>query len=287
MRQAIFDMLFNRMARDETVSLVISDMGLGLIERFQEAYPDRFINVGIAEHSMIGVAAGLCNVGYRVVTYTLSQFYLRAFEAVRNEVGLNGAPIVMLGSSTGYENGPLGGTHTPLDDWGALKAIPGIDIYCPSSVAYAETLIDKVLDTNRPAYIRIPKGGFHHPATKRDMALYVGIARNVLLVSYGSTVQACLEAQERDPRLSVLVVNKLSPIDMDAAWEALRGFKHAFVVEDHFGNTGLYGSICGLAGACPNVISLAPSSYDLKIGSQAYMNAMAGIDVEGILRAVV
>lgn len=289
MRSAIFNALFERMAVDPSIYYLTADMGLGLVERFADAYPDRYINVGIAEQNLIGVAAGLSNLGFRPICYTVSNFFQRAFEQIRDEVGMHGYPLVMIGTTCGFDNSYLGPTHQVLDDWGSIKAIPGIDIYCPSSVAYAETLLDKVLDANRPAYIRIPKGGFKQPETKRDMALYVGIARNVLLVSYGSTVQACLEAQERDPRLSVLVVNKLNPIDRTALSEALATFGHAVVVEDHFGETGLYGSICGIIAAEQiwiNTRSLSPSSYDLKVGSQAYMNAMAGIDVEGILRAV-
>ena len=82
MRTIIFDALFDRMRTDKRLFMLTADMGFNLVERFKEAYPDRFVNVGIAEQNMVGIAAGLCNAGFRPFCYTISNFYLRAFERI-------------------------------------------------------------------------------------------------------------------------------------------------------------------------------------------------------------
>jgi transketolase len=266
MRAAIFDALFARMATDPTVFFLTADMGLGIVERFEQAYPDRYANVGIAEQNLIGVAAGLCNAGFKPVTYTVSQFYLRAFEQVRNEIGINGAPIVMLGTTEGYDNAPLGPSHHAIDDWGVLKAVPGLDIYCPSSVAYAETLVDQVLAGGRPAYIRIAKGS-GVPAVYQCLGDYeymVGL--DPLFVTYGGTLPGdCLATVYVHSPAALLILNKLSPLSANIT-QVLKRHRRIIVLEDQFSHIGLYSDICQMQ-LDAEIISLSPSQFDLTVGT--------------------
>src|SRR3954470_1155220 len=90
MRGQILDAVFNRMATDPDVFFVTGDMGINLVEKFEEAYPERYANVGIAEQNMVGVSAGLANLGYRPFAYTISNFAVhRCFEQIRNDIGLH------------------------------------------------------------------------------------------------------------------------------------------------------------------------------------------------------
>ncbi|HEY3798094.1 MAG TPA: transketolase C-terminal domain-containing protein [Caulobacteraceae bacterium] len=291
MRGQIIDAIYERMAANPDIFFVTADMGINLIEKFEETYPDRFANVGIAEQNMVGVSAGLANLGYRPFAYTISNFAIhRCFEQIRNEIGIHGYPITLLGTSTGYDNAPLGPTHHIIDEWGALKGIPGIDIYCPSSVIYAGALIDKILSAGRPAYVRIPKGEFKTPDSTDDFVKLPGASSDVLLVSYGTPAQTCLQAQEKDPRLSVLVVNKLRPLDDEAIAAALAPHDQIYVVEDHFPSSGLYGSLCEVIAGHPikgRLRSLAPRDYTLDVGtSPAFFHQKYGIDLAGLTRAM-
>ena len=160
MRGRKIDTIFAQMKTNPDVFFLTADMGISLVEKFGEEYPDRYTNVGIAEQNLIGVSAGLANLGYRPFAYTISNFVIhRCFEQIRNDIGLHGYPITLLGTSTGYDNAPLGPTHHIIDEWGILKSVPGIDIYCPSSLSYAAKLVERILHAGRPAYVRIPKGG--------------------------------------------------------------------------------------------------------------------------------
>src|SRR4051812_3739994 len=105
MRAQILDALFERMAQDEEIYFLTADMGINLVEKFGDKYPNRYANVGIAEQNLVGVSAGLCNLGYRPFGYTISNFAVhRCFEQIRNEIGIHHLPITLLGTSTGYDN---------------------------------------------------------------------------------------------------------------------------------------------------------------------------------------
>ncbi len=122
MRTIFFELLKSGMRTDPSLFLVTADMGLGLVEPFQQEFPDRFINVGIAEQNMAGVCAGLCNIGFRPLCYTISNFLVeRCFEQLRNDVCLHDYPVTFIGTSTGFDNGNLGPTHHVVDDIGCVK----------------------------------------------------------------------------------------------------------------------------------------------------------------------
>lgn len=291
MRTQIIDTIFARMATNSDIFFLTADMGINLVEKFAEKYPDRFLNVGIAEQNLIGVSAGLANIGFRPFTYTISNFAVhRCFEQIRNEIGIHDYPVILLGTSTGYDNAPLGPTHHILDDWGSIKAIPEIDIYCPSSVAYAGTLVDRLIGISRPAYVRIPKGAFKTPSSTEHFVTLPGEKSETVLVSYGAPVQECLAAQTKDSSLSVIVVNRLRPLEDDKVIDALAHYKRIFVVEDHFPSCGLYGSLCQIVvqhNLPFRMHSLGPQDYTLEVGtSNEFFHRKYGIDSESILQAV-
>lgn len=291
MRGQIIDSIFGQMEINPNVFFLTADMGINLVEKFEEKYPDRYANVGIAEQNLIGMSAGLANLGYRPFAYTISNFLIhRCFEQIRNDVVLHNYPVTLIGTSTGYDNSPLGPTHHSIDEWGTLKSIPGIDIYCPSSVSYAAKLIERVLDAGRPAYIRIPKGEYKEPASDEHIIKLIGKSREVLLVSYGNLAQKCIEAQTFDPTISVLIINRLRPLDENILIQALGPHDRIYVIEDHFPQSGLYGSLCEFVVRNPikgRIISIAPKSYIFEVGtSPDYFYEKNGLDVTSILETV-
>ena len=291
MRQKIINSIFEKMSEDEKLFFLTADMGINLVEKIGESFPDRFLNVGIAEQNLIGVSAGLVNTGYRPFAYTISNFAIhRCLEQIRNDVVLHNYPVTILGTSTGYDNPPLGPTHHIIDEWGVLKAIPQIDIYCPSTAAYADKLVERILEANRPAYVRIPKGEFNFPNSDEHLVKLQGEENEILLVSYGAPSQSCIEVQKIDPSASVLIVNRLRPLDENVLVKVLSPHSRIYVVEDHFPNSGLYGSLCQfiLENECSaRPISLAPRNYEFSVGRSAdYFHKHYGIDVAGIIKSI-
>lgn len=291
MRNNIITSLIHEMEKDESIFFLTADMGINLVEKIEERFPNRFANVGIAEQNMIGVAAGLANLGYKPFVYTISNFVIhRCFEQIRNDVILHQYPITLMGTSTGYDNSPLGPTHHIIDDWGCLRGFPGIDIYCPGTVTYAEILIKKVLLEGKPAYIRIPKGEFKDPTSTEDFVLVAGGSDKILLMSYGSPAQECLKVMEENPDVSVLIFNKLRPIDEASLQQILLKYERFFIVEDHFAATGLYGIVCEFCmkhRIYKDVISIAPDHYAFEVGkNNGYFHDKFGISAQRLLKQV-
>ncbi|MCW3105825.1 MAG: tktC [Segetibacter sp.] len=260
----------SEMEKNESIFFLTADMGINLVEKIEKKFPKRFANVGIAEQNLIGVASGLANQGFRPFVYTISNFVIhRCYEQIRNDVVLHKYPITLMGTSTGYDNAPLGPTHHIIDDWGALRNIPNIDIYCPGSVSYARILVSKIIANNRPAYIRIPKGEFQKPDSERDMVLIEGNSKSTLLISYASPAQECIKAQENNPELSVLIFNKLRPVDAGVLQNILSTFDKLVVIEDHFASSGLYGMLCEFCMThqiFKRIKSIAPTDYIFEVG---------------------
>ncbi len=277
------------MAQDSMLFFLTADMGINLVEPIEAAFPERFINVGIAEQNLIGVAAGLCNAGFRPIAYTIGNFLTeRCYEQIRNDVALHGYPVILLGASAGFDNAPLGPTHHLIDDWGSLRNLAGVDIYAPASVEFAGSVLDRVLARQRPAYIRVAKGSPSIPRSDDDVVYLPGAERGALLISYGSLAMECVKAQAAHGDASVLILNRVHPLDAQTIVPYLRAHERAVVVEDHFGHSGLYGSLCQLAMeqrlACVIESAAPPAAYDLVVGtSAASYHRRYGLDAEGIL----
>jgi len=159
-------------------------------------------------------------------------------------------------------------------------------------VEFASSVLDRVLDANRPAYIRIAKGS---PTIANSDDVVVdrpGNGNGPLLVSYGALATECLKAQELLPDLSVLILNKIHPVDMAALTPHFTRHDRALVVEDHFGHSGLYSSLCQAVmelGIHCRILSVAPPlAFDLVVGASAatYLRR-GGLDAAGIVRRAI
>lgn len=294
MRNTFFDLLFEKMASDGDIFVLAADMGLGLLERFRDTFPDRFLNVGIAEQNLIGVASGLCNAGYKPFCYTISNFLVhRAFEQIRNDVCLHGMPVTLVGTSTGYDNGLLGPTHQVIDDIGCLKALPGISIYCPATKASAKLVFEDVLNGGGPAYVRLPKDACDPGLEGTGLFWFArpSAPGGTALVTYGSTLIQCLQAADAKGGVPVLCLSKVHPLDPAAVAEALAPFDKALVVEDHMGASGLYNSLCQLLMEIGRhdlaIASLSPRfEYVFEAGDAKSFAARYGYDAAGIAAAL-
>jgi len=287
MRNIIIESIISEMEKNENIFFLTADMGINLVEKVEEKFPKRFANVGIAEQNLIGVASGLANLGFIPFVYTISNFVIhRCYEQIRNDIILHNNPITLIGTSTGYDNAPLGPTHHSIDDWGALRNFPGIDIYCPGSISYAKSLIKKIIDNKKPAYIRIPKGEFIKPDSDQDIVLLEGNNKSTLLITYGSPAQECIKVQEKNVDISVLVFNKLVSLDITGLKETLAGYDRLIVVEDHFASSGLYGLLCEFCNSnliYKQLTSFAPTYYNFQVGrSSSYFHKKFGLSSEEI-----
>jgi transketolase len=265
MRGVFLDKLFQKMETDETIFFLTADMGINLVERFEEKFPDRFLNVGIAEQNLIGIAAGLAESGMRPYVYTISNFLVhRCFEQIRNDIVIHNLPIVLIGTSTGYDNGPLGPTHHMLEDWGAMSNFPGLKIYAPYNKNSAEKIFDKTYDQLAPAYIRIAKGN----GTEEINLNNVEKNSKVAILSYGSAANFAREFAEKN-KLQLILIDELGIGSFEILNETCQELERIIVVEDHFPSTGMYSFVTQWVSNLNfsiKVDTVSPNEYSLNVG---------------------
>ena len=161
MRGDLFKLLIEEFKKNEKLFFLTGDTGFNLVEPLFEIDPKRALNVGVAEQNMIGVASGLVNLGYIPVCYAITNFLIqRCFEQIRNDICLHQYKAILIGTTTGYDNGTLGPTHHKLDDVASIKALPNIRIYSPSGVNSITTVLSEALGSNEASYIRVSKANF-------------------------------------------------------------------------------------------------------------------------------
>jgi transketolase len=263
MRNVFFDALFEKMAEDESLFFVTADMGLGIVERFEQHYPDRIVNVGIAEQNMIGVAAGLANLGYRPVCYTISNFLVhRCLEQIRNDICLHEYPIMLVGTSTGFDNGKLGPTHQVIDDIGPIKALPKIRIYSPGSDSGMENVVAAAFSENNPCYIRLGKGGMDTKETTLNGLVRCN-GKDELIITHGTLLEDVINNSAAD----VLMINQVHPLSgANLDLDIFSNYKHVSIVEDQNHISGLYNSMCQLFNENGILKSIKTDTLDMSDG---------------------
>lgn len=261
MRNRFIDLIHEEMASNEDVVFLTADMGINLVEKIQKDYPDRFLNVGIAEQNLIGIAAGLAESGLRPFAYTISNFItIRALEQIRNDLVLHKLPVTLVGTSTGFDNGPLGPTHHMLDDWGVLSGMPGLNIYCPSAESSVDSTFLECLALVQPCYVRIPKGS----GVKTNLNSLKN--QETLVLTYGSAASYAIHFALANA-MDYQIIERLHPLNIDL--EQLKAHKTIIVIEDHFSSIGLYSKICQVLNeirAKAYVKSISPVDYSLTVG---------------------
>lgn len=246
MRTKFFECLYEEMEKDEKIVLICADMGRGIIERFQEKFAQRVLNIGIAEQNMIGFAAGLCNAGYRPFCYTISNFITqRCFEQIRDDICITNYPITLIGSSTGFDAGVEGDTHYALDDIGVMKVLPNMRIYSPSTINAIGACFTDIIDEKQPAYIRIGKGSYNdeqiHSCNGKIVTNY---GAKKVIITHGNILDFVVEAAQQTKNTDVYYINKIKPVSYDEISYIISKYDEVIVVEEHFASSGLYNTLC-------------------------------------------
>lgn len=158
-RDALFDAVYDLAINDKELIFITGDMGAFSLEKFKKNLPDQYINAGIAEQNIIGLAAGLALEGRNVFVYALAPFItMRCYEQIKIDISSMHLPVKMLGSGPGFTYSQDGPTHNVVQDVAIIRAIPGVVIFNPSDQVSAKNIIKISYKCQSPVYIRIDKG---------------------------------------------------------------------------------------------------------------------------------
>jgi transketolase len=292
MRTAFIDALTAEARRNQDLFLLTADLGFTVLERFRDARPDNFVNVGIAEQNMIGVAAGLAHSGFTVFTYSLANFAtLRCLEQIRNDVCAHDLPVRIVGVGGGMVYSTQGYTHHGLEDIGVMRTLPGMLVLAPGDPHEAAALTRLLCADRRPAYLRLGKAGelrIHDPSARLEIgvALTVAEGRDCTLISTGGMLAYTLETADRLRRdhsvhARVLSMHTVKPIDVGAITAAARETGAMITVEEHSVTSGLGAAVGDLIamqrlGPIPFAKFGTPDARWSEIGTHDHLRGLMG-----------
>jgi transketolase len=250
-RNTFSEALYAEATRDAEIYVVVADISpAGSMAKFGAEYPERFINVGVAEQSMIGICAGLALRGCQPFAYTIANFSLyRPFEMVRDDLCYQNLPVTVVGMGAGVIYSTLGGTHQTMEDIAVAGAIPNMQVLAPCDPAEcAEATRWCARQKNGPVYLRLGKAG--EPDLTRGAEPFVfGRLRylrrgsDVCIMSYGVITRLASRLADRlaaaGKSVSLVSCHTLKPLDRAGIAEALSRHSHVIVIEEHVPQGGL------------------------------------------------
>ena len=243
MRTAYLDTLYELAQKDKRVYALISDNGAIVYDKYRRDLPEQYLNLGISEANMIGMAAGMASCGKIPFAYTIGAFLAyRAFEFIRNDVCLQNQNVKIVGTGAGEVYSALGPTHHSTEDLGGLRALPNLTIICPASPLEVEKATIAAYEYEGPVYLRL--GTNREPEIyERDYEFQIGKAvtlkdgKDITLVGTGSILKDILDAAEQlqDEGINARVIDMhtIKPIDKEAVIKAVEETGKIVTVEDH------------------------------------------------------
>jgi len=255
MRRAFIDSLLELAARDDSVVLLTGDLGYTVVEPFIERHPDRFFNVGVAEQNMIGVATGLAQAGYTPFAYSIATFAsMRGYEFIRNGPVLHELPVRIVGVGDGFDYGPNGPTHYPLEDIGLMRLQPGLGVVAPADPDQTSTAMAAIAEHPGPVYIKIGKRADAVPGLDGRFRLgrseLIGDGDDVAILACGGMVGAAVEAKDllaaEGIGATVAVTASICPAPLEDLAELLGRVPLAIALEAHYVTGGLGSLACEL-----------------------------------------
>lgn len=301
MRTAFIEELTILAREDRSVFLVVGDLGFSVVENFAREFPDRFLNAGIAEQNMTGLAAGLASEGYRVFTYSIANFpTFRCAEQIRNDVAYHNLPVTIVAVGGGLAYGSLGYSHHAVQDMALMRTFPGILIGAPGDPAETRATMRLLLKRAGPGYLRLGKAGEPkvHPTgveVEPGRLLKFGEVDSrptSLLLSTGSVLalahSACQGLQEGTWQLASLPLWGEETKAQVAS--ELSKYRQIVTVEDHLRAGGFGSYIAEALSAFDIKISLKSIALDPRVcgqvASQKTLNQQGGLNTEVIRQAL-
>ncbi len=160
MRNIFMEELTTAAAAGKPVMLIVGDLGWGVVEEFADRFPNNFINAGVAEQNMMGMAAGLASEGYHVFCYSIANFpTFRCAEQIRNDVDYHHLPVTVVSVGGGVAYGNLGYSHHAVQDYALMRMMPNTLIAAPCDDMEARACMRHLLDNPQPSYLRLGRGG--------------------------------------------------------------------------------------------------------------------------------
>ena len=303
MRDAVIGQVYERMARNDRIFFLSADMGAPLLDKVRADYPDRFINMGIAEQNLVNVAAGLALEGYSVYTLAIAAFYMRAAEQIRNHMAMSAeiraVDVNMLGVGAGVSYDLSGPSHHCLEDISVMRTLPNLTTVSLSDWVAAKGLPAWVGRNPGPKYIRLdgkPLPAIYDESEPPDLGAGFCELRpgeKVCLVATGHMTHKALKMADIATRHKVGVVDLflLSGLNRQALYQILAKYRTLITLEEGFiGKGGMDALIARILQENDADIKLKPlgfqDTYHFKFGNREFLYDLNHCGTEAIQQAI-
>lgn len=302
MRNTFSETLYAEATANPDVYIVVADISpAGSMAKFSSEYPERFINVGVAEQTMIGIAAGLALKGCQPFAYTIATFSLyRPFEMIRDDLCYQNLPVTVVGMGAGVIYSTLGGTHHTQEDIAIASALPNMQVLAPCDpLECIEATRWCARQKNGPVYLRIGKAGEPVLTAQAEpwqfgKLRYLRRGSDVCILTYGVITAMAVEIANRlaaqGRSVSLVSAHTLKPLDRDGITAALQQHRHVVVIEEHAPQGGLASQVKQIAwdvrASCRLDTFTLQDAFIHNYGSTNDLLAAHGLSPERILAAI-
>jgi transketolase len=256
MRKTFFKTITELAKTDNRIYLLVGDIGYGLVEEFANEYPDRFINVGVAEQNMIGIATGLALSGKIVFCYSIANFpTLRCLEQIRNDACYHKSNVIIVAGGTGLGYGSLGTTHHATEDLAIMRSLPNMTVVAPSDPIETSCAVKEMAQGIGTCYLRLDRLGnqiIHEPNLDfkigKSITLRGGLVNANLIVTgimLGTGLKVADNLKRQGIELGVIQMHTIKPLDKEVIYNCLETSPNLFTLEEHSKIGGLGSAVAG------------------------------------------
>ena len=295
-RQAICNVLMEKAKEDKDIMVLCSDSrGSASLAPFAEAFPDQFVETGIAEQNLVSISAGLAKCGNKPFAASPACFLsTRSYEQAKIDVAYSNTNVTLIGISGGISYGALGMSHHSAQDIAAMSAIPNMRVYLPSDRHQTKYLIEALLQDEKPAYVRVGRNAVEDIYTEEDCPFQMDKAnvltegKDIAIIACGEMVRPALDAakilEEKGVHATVVDMYCVKPLDTETLLKAVEGVSAVITVEEHAPFGGLGSMVSQVVGAkCPKeVINMALPDAPVITGTSKEVFDYYGLNADGI-----
>ena len=296
MRTSFINRLLGIAQEQPHILLVVGDLGYSVVEGFRDNIPAQFLNAGVAEQNMTGVAAGLASEGYHVFTYSIANFpTLRCFEQIRNCICYHNLPVTIVSIGAGVAYGNLGYSHHAVQDIGMMASLSGMTVLSPADPGETQACVDWLVANPRPSYLRLGKAGepcLHETKWQPGVPMCVRSEESskLAIVCTGAILRLGIEIgselKNKGVPADVYSMSWLHPLT-DTSLDVLSSYPRIVTLEEHLPDFGL-GSILRSKLKSTNALrafGLCPQAL-FNVGSQDFLWTESGLTVEKIVKSI-
>lgn len=288
MRNAFIDEMVALSHKHSNIALVVGDLGYSVVEPFADSFPDRFINAGVAEQNMTGLAAGMASEGYHVFTYSIANFpTFRCAEQIRNTVAYHKLPVTIVAVGAGVAYGSAGYSHHAVQDYALMRSMPGMTIAAPGDPMEVRACLRWLVANPGPSYLRLGKAGepsIHANIPELAPGRWLTVKKGEsMMLSTGAALAAALErADSTHPRHGISTLPLWGMAEKAVQAEQVARHREIVTLEDHLIDGGFGSWLMESVVSQPELTSkIRPIALDAvvcsTVGSQTMLNRLGGL----------